>query len=110
MGAFDALGARDLLEKAAQADPTSATIRAGLADALAALGYETKAKEEARKALDLSLGVPRDQALAIQARYYRTTKEWDKAADVYHTLFSFFPGTRRGCVRRRRRFQRRSSS
>src|SRR5260370_5681834 len=51
---FDALAARDLLEKAVALDPGHAPTRSALAQAWATLGYDDKAKEQARRALELS--------------------------------------------------------
>ena len=88
---FDALGARDLLQKAVAADPDYAMAHAALADAWAAMGYEEKAKERAKKALDLAGNLPREQSLGVQARYFAAAKEWERAVEIYRTLFNFFP-------------------
>jgi len=88
---FDALGARDLLEKAAAADPHFALAHSTLADAWATLGYDEKANAEAKKALSLAGNLPREQSLSVEARYYVTARDWDRATDLYRTLFGFFP-------------------
>jgi tetratricopeptide (TPR) repeat protein len=66
---LDALAARDLLEKAIAADPNHALSHSGLAQAWAALGYDAKAVEEAKRALDLSANLPREQRLSIEGNY-----------------------------------------
>jgi tetratricopeptide (TPR) repeat protein len=88
---FDALGARDGLQKAVIADPKFALAHSALADAWTTLGYDGKAKEEAKKALDLSAGLPREQGLWIEGQYHRIVQEWTKDAEIYGTLFNFFP-------------------
>ncbi len=88
---FDALAARDFLEKAIQADSAYAVAHSALAEAWSKLGYEEKAKTEAGKSFELSDKLPRKDRLFIEARYRGMNKEWDKALDLYHTLFSFFP-------------------
>lgn len=89
--AFDALGASELLQKAVALDPSFVLAHAALADAWSKLGYDIKAKDEARKAFEASRNLPREQSLWIEGRYYETTGDSEKAADVFHTLFNFFP-------------------
>jgi eukaryotic-like serine/threonine-protein kinase len=89
--AYDDLAARSLLESAVQQDPKFAPAHAALSSAWSHLGYELKAREEAKQAFELSNSLPREQRLVIEARYRQTNREWDKAADVYHSLFTFFP-------------------
>jgi tetratricopeptide (TPR) repeat protein len=88
---LDALKARDLLERAVAADPSYALAHAALAQAWSALGYDAKAKEEARTAFDLSSGLSREETLWIEARYRETAKEWPRAVEVYRSLVSLFP-------------------
>jgi len=88
---LDALLARDLLVKAVAADPKAPVPRAALAEAWATLGYESRAKDEARRAFDLSGGLPRAERLAVEARYRETAREWDRAVELYRMLFEFFP-------------------
>jgi serine/threonine protein kinase/tetratricopeptide (TPR) repeat protein len=88
---FDALAARDLLEKAVAADPNYALAHSALSAAWSSLGYDAKAAEEAKKAFDLSGDLPREDHLSIEGRYYEAIKNWPKAVDVYHTLWNFAP-------------------
>ncbi len=88
---FDALGAQDLLQKALAADPGNAMTHSALADAWAILGYDAKAKQEAKKAFELTGALPREESLLIEGRYRQSAREWDKAIEIYRTLFSFFP-------------------
>ncbi|MGA8555963.1 MAG: tetratricopeptide repeat protein, partial [Candidatus Acidiferrales bacterium] len=88
---FDALGARDLLEKAVAVDPTYAPTHSALAETWSTLGYDAKAKEEAKTAFELSENLSREDRLMIEGRYRETFSEWDKAAEIYRTLRNFFP-------------------
>jgi len=88
---FDAPGARDLLEQAVAADPKYALAHSALSAAWSAMGYDAKAAEEAKKAFDLSGGLPREDHLAIEGRYYEAARNWPKAIEVYKTLWTFEP-------------------
>jgi TolB-like protein/Tfp pilus assembly protein PilF len=88
---FDALGARDLLEQAVAADPKYALVHSALSAAWSAMGYDAKAADEAKKAFDLSAGLPREEHLAIEGRYYEAARNWPKAIEVYKTLWTFEP-------------------
>lgn len=89
--AFDALKARDLLEKAVRAEPKFPLSRSALAEVWSRLGYDQKAKDEAQKAFDLSQDLAREDHLSVEARYRESNHEWDKAIDLYRTLFNSFP-------------------
>lgn len=88
---FDNLRARDLLEKAIAADPNFANAHAALASIFSAQGYATKAKDEAQKALSLSQNLSREDRMAIEARFYVTNAQYDKAAETYRTLWKLYP-------------------
>ena len=88
---FDAIGAQSLLEAAVKADPEHPLARSALATSWSMLGYSAKAKEEAKKAMDLSAALSREDRLLIEGRYREAALEWDRAAEVYRTLFGFFP-------------------
>ena len=88
---FDALGARELLERAVLEDPSHALAHSALSLAWSRLGYEAKAQDEAKKAFDLSANLSREERLRIEGRYRETTHEWNKAVEIYQTLWDFFP-------------------
>jgi serine/threonine protein kinase/tetratricopeptide (TPR) repeat protein/TolB-like protein len=88
---FDAAAARDLLEKAVVADPNYALAHSALADAWSYLGYGEKARDEAKKALDRAGNLPREHILWVRGRSYQMAGDADKATEVYHALFEFFP-------------------
>ena len=66
---FDALAAKDLLQQACDADPKFSLGHAMLARAWGQLGYEQKRKEEAKKAFDLSIDLPRIDRLQVEGDY-----------------------------------------
>ena len=87
---FDALAARDLLQRAVLADPNYALAHSALAAAWTQLGYDQNAIEESKKALHFSGQLPRADKLSIEARHYESLHDWDKAIEIYRTLWTFF--------------------
>ena len=88
---FDALGARELLKKAVAADPHYALAHSALAGAWSALGYDGKAREEAKRAFELSSNLSREDRFSVEGRYRETSQEWAVAVQIYTALGSFFP-------------------
>ena len=88
---FDAAGAQEKFEAAISADPKDALSHAALASAWSQLGYDARAAEQSKIAFELSTGLAREDRLVIEGAYYTAGKEWDKAIDVYRTLYDFFP-------------------
>jgi serine/threonine protein kinase/tetratricopeptide (TPR) repeat protein len=88
---YDALAARDLLERAIRLDPKHALSHAALAEAWSALGYDAKAESEAKSALDLSGDLPREQRLSIEGRSHEYARDLPGAIEIYKTLRNFFP-------------------
>jgi serine/threonine protein kinase/tetratricopeptide (TPR) repeat protein len=88
---FDALAARDLLEKSVKIDPGFAPAHSALAQAWLTLGYEDKAKAEAKHALDLSAKFSREERLLIESRSHELLGESAAAVENYRTLWQFFP-------------------
>jgi tetratricopeptide (TPR) repeat protein/tRNA A-37 threonylcarbamoyl transferase component Bud32 len=88
---FDALAARPLFEKSIALDANHAPTHSALAETWSALGYDEKAKEEAKRALDLSAPFSREQRLLIEGRYQAFTSNWAEASKSYQTLWEFFP-------------------
>jgi len=89
--AFDALQARDLLQKAIEVEPSYALSHAALATAWGQLGYDENARAEAKRAFDLSSSLSRAERLLVEARYHEASRDWEKAAGIYKALFEFFP-------------------
>jgi tetratricopeptide (TPR) repeat protein len=88
---FDALAARELFEKAIAADPNHALSHSALADTWSQLGYDINAQAEAKKALDLSSNLSREDKLSIEGRFRELTHDRDGAAEVYRTLHNSLP-------------------
>jgi len=88
---FDALAARDLLQRAIDADPRYPLSHAALAEAWSKLGYDKKAKDEANHAFELSGNLSREERLSVEGAYRLANHEYEKAIDVYRTLFTLFP-------------------
>jgi eukaryotic-like serine/threonine-protein kinase len=88
---FDALAARDLFIKAIAADPHHAPSHAALSECWSALGYDHNAEQEAKKAVELSSKLSREDQLAVEGRYRSVSHEWPRALEVYRMLWGFFP-------------------
>ena len=89
--AFDNLGASKLLEQAVATEPGNALSHLALARAWGELGYDTKAESEAKKAYDLSRNFSRKESLLIEANYRVATRAWNRAVDLYKSLWTFYP-------------------
>ncbi len=88
---YDALAARDLLQKAIAADPTHALSHSALAEAWSALGYDLKARDEAKQAFDQSESLSRADRLSVEGRYRELLRDFPVAIEIYRTLRNFFP-------------------
>jgi len=89
---FDAREARALLEKAAAREPSHPLVRAALAGAWSALGYDGKARNESKQAVELAADLPRAERLEVQALHAELSGDWEKASELYRALLVFFPG------------------
>ncbi|HEY6251384.1 MAG TPA: tetratricopeptide repeat protein [Candidatus Angelobacter sp.] len=87
----DILLARDLLREAVAAEPNYPLSHSALAFAWSELGYDTKAKEEAERAVNLSSKLSREERLMVEGSYGQVTKDWAKAVESYRALFALFP-------------------
>jgi eukaryotic-like serine/threonine-protein kinase len=85
---FDLLGATKFLEKSIDADPKFAQAHSALAEAWDALGFESRAIEESRKALDASANLSSEARGLISARYFATSRDWPRAIQQYNLLWS----------------------
>jgi eukaryotic-like serine/threonine-protein kinase len=88
---FDALSARDLLQRSVTAEPDFALSHAALATAWAQLGYDENARTEAKKAFNLSRNLSRAERLLVEGRYREMSRDWGRAIEIYRALFDFFP-------------------
>jgi len=88
---FDALGARDRLEDAAAAEPQHPLPHAALAEAWSSLGYDGRARDEARRAFELAGRLPREDRLRVEASFRQMSGEWSRTIEIYRSLLVFFP-------------------
>jgi eukaryotic-like serine/threonine-protein kinase len=88
---FDLLGAKDSLARATKADPNFSLAHAYLAEAWSQLGYDQKAREEAKTAFELSSHLGREDKTLVEARFREISSEWDKAGDLYRSLWTLYP-------------------
>ena len=87
----DALAAKDALEKAAQMDPKFPLAHSMLAETWWNLGYENKAREESKTALDLGMNLSREEQLSIEGRFEEFSRNLGQAGETYKALVNFFP-------------------
>jgi eukaryotic-like serine/threonine-protein kinase len=88
---FDSLDALPLLQKAVAADPKFPLAHMALARAWLALGYDGRAKDEAKLAFDLSGNLSREDRLLVEGQYREMTRDRQVAIEIYRTLTGFFP-------------------
>jgi tetratricopeptide (TPR) repeat protein len=88
---LDMSTARDRLERAIDIAPLFALAHAALSRVWLALGYDARSTAEAKRAFELSASLPREQKLAIEARYREATKDYAQASEIYRALMRFFP-------------------
>jgi len=88
---IDPIAARNYLQEAVAADPENALIHSALADAWAALGYASRAGDESRRAYELSSSLSPLDRLGIEARYRANAQQWDRAIEIYQSVFRLFP-------------------
>jgi eukaryotic-like serine/threonine-protein kinase len=87
---FDLQAAIQLLTKGVVADPKFAQPHVALAEAWAALGFETRAQEEAQRALDLSTSMSVQGKGFANGRFYETKHDWSKAVEQYASLWAVY--------------------
>jgi len=88
---LDTIAALDLLQRATRAEPNFPLAHAALANAWSTLGYDAYAVQEAGKALALSSNLQREDRLLVEALDAETRRDWNKAVDIYDSLWRFFP-------------------
>ncbi|MBA3915555.1 MAG: tetratricopeptide repeat protein, partial [Acidobacteriales bacterium] len=91
MRSYDVLGARDLLQKAVTLDPRHAPSWATLSSAWRLLGYNTKAKEAAQRAFNLTSTLSREERLLVEGQFYTASNQTGKALDAYRSLLTLAP-------------------
>jgi eukaryotic-like serine/threonine-protein kinase len=88
---FDAIAARESLERAVQVDPNFPLAHSALANTWSALGYDERARQAAQRAFELSRGLPRADRLQVEGTYREMAKSWKEAIEVWQNLANLFP-------------------
>jgi len=88
---YDHRAALALLQQAVAADPNYALAHSALSQAWNDSGHLDQAKEEAKRAFDLSANLSKEDRLWIEGHYRETTQEEEKSLEVYRTLFTLHP-------------------
>jgi tetratricopeptide (TPR) repeat protein/tRNA A-37 threonylcarbamoyl transferase component Bud32 len=87
---FDLQSAIKLLAKSVESDPQFAQPHVELAGAWSELGFETRAQEEAKKALALSANMSVEGKGLVTGRVYETQHDWPKAIEQYASLWTLY--------------------
>jgi serine/threonine protein kinase/tetratricopeptide (TPR) repeat protein len=85
---FDLPGATRLLQQSIDNDPKFAKAHSALSGAWDALGFESKATEEAKKAVEVSGKLSTESRDLISARFSATSRDWPKAIQQYAQLWT----------------------
>ncbi len=85
------LEAQKRLQAATSEDQQFAEAYSRLAQAYSALGYDSEAEQSARRAVELSQGLPLAQRYFIEASQARIAKDNQKAISAYQNLEKSFP-------------------
>ena len=90
---YDYAAAQGLFEQTIKAEPKFPFAYTMLARADISLGYDEKAKIEAKKGVDLGVAakLARIQQMEIEATYFQTFGQKDKSAAIYRVLFELYP-------------------
>ncbi len=88
---YEPMQARGYLQRAAISDEAFPFVHASLAEALSMLGYDGEAKEEAKKAFDLSKSLSFEDRTSIEGRYRGMASDWPAAIDAYRRLYNYAP-------------------
>jgi TolB-like protein len=88
---FAASQAQKELERAIHLEPEFPQAHAALSEALDYLGYEARARDEARKAVELSGALPDAERLRVEGAYHLISGDAKQAAVTYRKLFERSP-------------------
>jgi class 3 adenylate cyclase/tetratricopeptide (TPR) repeat protein len=88
---FDALGAKDDFDKSIALEPNLALPWEALATTWQLLGYDQKAKEASKKAVELSANLAPQEQRAIEAHYHELNSDWNRAIAIYQALLVLYP-------------------
>lgn len=89
--AGDAPAAQQFFTQALAGAKGYAPLHANLSLAWSLMGFDARARDEARQAIETDSGLPREQELSIEARYAEVSADWPKAAETWRALWKFYP-------------------
>jgi tetratricopeptide (TPR) repeat protein/TolB-like protein/tRNA A-37 threonylcarbamoyl transferase component Bud32 len=88
---YNALGARELLEQAIEADPQYPLAYSALARTWSSLGYDNRARDAAARAFELAGDLPRMDRLQVEGTYREMSSAWKEAIAIWQALSTLFP-------------------
>lgn len=88
---FRLRNAGELLSRVVASDPDFSPAYEALATVWRELGYDVKAREVLKHAIEHTTGLQREERLLLEARYREALKDWDQAIATYQTLMRLFP-------------------
>jgi tetratricopeptide (TPR) repeat protein len=88
---WDAPAALPLLDRAIAIDPQNPFARDALAWGYAQLGFDGRAREAAKEALEISKDLPREIRSRVEGRAREVRGEWAEAARIYGDLHRLHP-------------------
>jgi hypothetical protein len=89
---WDGVAARDLLERALGLNPRHGPAYAALSVSWRLSGWDDKARQAARSAIELSAPLGRPQRLLAHARYAEASRDWASARESYEQLIILAAG------------------
>jgi tetratricopeptide (TPR) repeat protein/class 3 adenylate cyclase/TolB-like protein len=87
--AYEPMQARSFLERAVIIDPAFPFAHSALGETWLVLGYDQKAKDEAKKAFELSANLSFEDHTSIEARYRGIATDWPAAIAAYQQLYKY---------------------
>jgi eukaryotic-like serine/threonine-protein kinase len=87
---FDFRAGIKSLQAAIAIDPKFVRAQVALAGAWSDLGFESKAQEEAKRALDDSANMSAEAKGLVAGRYYEAMHDWPKAMEQYSSLWQLY--------------------
>jgi len=88
---LDAATAVEKLGRTLNWEPTFAPAWSALAAAFKQLYLESRAKEAARRAFELSVSLSEEERMVVRARHHEAQAEWPQAIETWRTLLGRFP-------------------
>jgi DNA-binding winged helix-turn-helix (wHTH) protein/tetratricopeptide (TPR) repeat protein len=88
---YDDVAASDLLATVIRLQPDYSPAYSALATALSDLGYDSKAADAARKAMDLAQNLSPQARLQTEAHFHEINGDWIQAIEIYSRLQRSYP-------------------